>query len=162
MATILDELSPFLEDCGIFGRYPKPDEALFLHTLGITRFIDLTTPEESLPPYLPAELRSLHQSYPIPDRMAPSNRHEFRRFIAILVERLRQGEKLYIHCRGGHGRSGLVVSCILMAYYGLSASDALRLTWQYHQARPVMDPRMRRLGSPQTQRQKRYVQEFIP
>lgn len=162
MASILNESSPFLEDRGIFGRYPKQEVALFLHSLGITGFIDLTTPVESLPPYLPPELTSLHLSYPIPDRGAPTDPNNFHEFIATLVEQIRRGEKLYIHCRGGHGRSGLVVASILMAYYGLPASDALRLTRQYHQARPVMDPRWRRLGAPQTKRQKQFVHKFMP
>ena len=32
-------------------------------------------------------------------------------------------EKIYIHCKGGHGRAGLVVSCILCYTCRLSSEN---------------------------------------
>lgn len=49
---------------------------------------------------------------PIPDQFVTSD----ERVIALmetLAELLRQGEVLYIHCWGGHGRTGTIIGCLL-------------------------------------------------
>ena len=38
------------------------------------------------------------------------------------------GERLYIHCWGGHGRTGTLVATMLARLYSLSCSSALRYT----------------------------------
>lgn len=37
-----------------------------------------------------------------------------------LVHCLSQGEKIYLHCWGGHGRTGTIVSIMLHLMYGVS------------------------------------------
>jgi hypothetical protein len=49
--------------------------------------------------------------------------------------RARAGEKLYIHCWGGHGRTGTLVSLILAELYNLSADQALRACQRFHDSR---------------------------
>ncbi|CAK0840418.1 unnamed protein product, partial [Prorocentrum cordatum] len=55
--------------------------------------------------------------------------------VAQLLERLRGGEVLYVHCRGGHGRTGTVCSLLLGRLYGLGAPEALARTQLYHDTR---------------------------
>lgn len=38
---------------------------------------------------------------------------------------LRAGEKLYVHCWGGRGRSGMVGATLLARLYGITADEAL-------------------------------------
>lgn len=42
-----------------------------------------------------------------------------------LVERLSHKEVIYLHCWGGHGRTGSVVCIMLHLMYGLNAKDAM-------------------------------------
>jgi len=50
-------------------------------------------------------------------------------------QRILRGERLYIHCWGGHGRTGSLVALILSRLYGLSALDALHYTQKMHDVR---------------------------
>jgi hypothetical protein len=50
-------------------------------------------------------------------------------------ERLLRGEVMYIHCWGGHGRTGTLISLILSKLYGLNAEEAMQYTQASHDAR---------------------------
>ncbi len=39
---------------------------------------------------------------------------------------------IYLHCLGGHGRTGTIIAILLGKMYDLSADQALRLTSVYH------------------------------
>lgn len=69
-----------------------------------------------------AGLRFLN--YPIPDTKVPSDIVHFRRFISGVVERLREGESVGIHCRGCIGRATITAACILI-HIGLKPLDAM-------------------------------------
>jgi hypothetical protein len=64
---------------------------------------------------------------------------------------------LYVHCHGGHGRTGVVVAYLLARLLGLSAPEALRLTQLYHQTREIRGM----LASPQTQAQRMQVHRLL-
>eukprot|EP00746_Dinoflagellata_sp_MGD_P105183 gnl/MRDRNA2_/MRDRNA2_43740_c0_seq1.p1 gnl/MRDRNA2_/MRDRNA2_43740_c0~~gnl/MRDRNA2_/MRDRNA2_43740_c0_seq1.p1 ORF type:complete len:743 (+),score=141.05 gnl/MRDRNA2_/MRDRNA2_43740_c0_seq1:95-2323(+) len=55
--------------------------------------------------------------------------------ICQLVHRLEQGEVLYVHCRGGHGRTGTVCALLLARLYSLSAIEAMQRVQLYHDTR---------------------------
>jgi protein-tyrosine phosphatase len=75
------------------------------------------------------------------------------RLAADCCARLRRGETLYVHCWGGHGRTGTLVSIMLGLLYGLSAQEAMEYTQACHDAR-VFPQGVR---SPQTQVQVQQV-----
>jgi hypothetical protein len=50
-------------------------------------------------------------------------------------ERVLQGEKMYIHCWGGHGRTGTLVATMLSRLYCFNFNQALRYTQAYHDSR---------------------------
>jgi protein-tyrosine phosphatase len=52
--------------------------------------------------------------FPIPDRGVPASREGFTALIRTLVEHLRQGRNVGIHCRVGLGRSAVVAACVLV------------------------------------------------
>lgn len=52
-----------------------------------------------------------------------------------LLEHLSQGQVPYVHCRGGHGRTGTVCSLLLARLYNLSAAEAMARIQLYHDAR---------------------------
>ena len=50
-------------------------------------------------------------------------------------QRVLNGQRLYIHCWGGHGRTGTLVAIMLSRLYGLSGLDALHYTQMMHDVR---------------------------
>lgn len=72
-----------------------------------------------------AESLGLHFiSYPMQDRSTPPQRDSFKRFVLSLAQRLHNGEKIGVHCRGCIGRSTVVTAATLITM-GWSAADAL-------------------------------------
>ncbi|MBI2892689.1 MAG: cyclin-dependent kinase inhibitor 3 family protein [Deltaproteobacteria bacterium] len=52
---------------------------------------------------------------PIRDGSVPSSLEELRGLVGQILERVRSGETVVIHCRGGLGRTGLLAACCLVA-----------------------------------------------
>ena len=57
---------------------------------------------------------------------------EFARHIVTLLE---QGENIYLHCWGGHGRAGTVYCLVIHLIYGLTAKEALDHCQRVHDCR---------------------------
>lgn len=157
-STRLEEFcSYFLCDTGLFGKYPTNGELKLLEAAGVSVFVDLTT--EKLPEYTIAP-SSQHIKYPLMDRRIPYDMENFKKFILRLIGFIKENKKIYIHCRGGHGRAGLTVACLLVVYLGLTSEQAITKTNEAHNQRLVMDTRWRTLGAPQTSAQKTFVFKF--
>ncbi|MEX2645336.1 MAG: hypothetical protein WD249_03645 [Gaiellaceae bacterium] len=103
------------------GKYPaRRLEALL--DAGVGTFVDLTEADE-LDPYV--ELlpdRAVHRRFPVPDIACPLA-DQVAAILDYIDERLAQGV-VYLHCRGGCGRTGVVVGCWLVRQ-GASPEDAL-------------------------------------
>ena len=65
---------------------------------------------------------------PFPDTTAPDNKwmEQFMLVRSQLIESIKEGEKIVIHCKGGLGRAG-TVAAILLNELGLEMSDAISL-----------------------------------
>lgn len=115
-----------------------------------------------LRPYLPeAVLLSnkelLWRHVPIPDGLiAPDD--VTLRAVKELLEDLASGRVLYVHCWGGHGRTGVFCCLLLVGLYRISASEALRRVQRYHDCR--QDPQDAR--SPQSVVQREQVRRLAP
>jgi protein-tyrosine phosphatase len=74
-----------------------------------------------------------------------------------LVKAISEGAVLYLHCWGGHGRTGTVVCIMLYLMYQLNAQEAMNRCQIVHDMRqyPV------EVGSPQTQSQRDQVTRVI-
>jgi protein-tyrosine phosphatase len=95
-----------------------------LAAAGVTLVVDLTDADDPLSPYaelLPSGLRRLN--VPVPDLTAPSVEQLEVALDAIDAE-LGRGTVVYVHCRGGCGRTGAVVASWLVRQ-GWAADDAL-------------------------------------
>eukprot|EP01041_Mallomonas_annulata_P007878 gene7878-16121_t len=82
------------------------------------------------------------------------------RVMALCIDLVRfvsEGEVMYVHCWGGHGRTGTVISIMLHLMYGLSADQSMAFCQLAHDLRqcPVV------VGSPQTQTQRDQVTRVI-
>ncbi len=71
--------------------------------------------------------------------------------------RLCKNEVIYVHCWGGHGRTGTLVAIVLGMIFGLDANEALARTQHFH------DLRYSPLGvqSPQTVEQRNQVRRIL-
>lgn len=61
---------------------------------------------------------------PIPDRGVPASRDAVAALTSDLIDTLREGRNVAVHCRQGIGRSSLIVASVLLAS-GTVLEDAL-------------------------------------
>jgi predicted protein tyrosine phosphatase len=73
--------------------------------------------------------------YPIPDSGLPKDEEGFVSLIFRILSLLRAGKRIYIHCWGGHGRTGIVVSTLLAVLNpSWTAERAVETSQQLHSA----------------------------
>lgn len=163
MDAYKDFSSFFILDYALFGSYPSQDQVQYLKKFGVTHFVDLTTSGGEVPGYNTGE--SLYINYPIQDRNIPQDLTSFTIFILKVhkvLSNLPKNDKMYIHCRGGHGRVGIIVAILLYLHHGnISTESSLELTNEYHNNRLVMRDKWRIIGSPQTRAQRTFVHRFF-
>lgn len=143
--------------------------------LGVTCFFDLTVAEEtheyeSILKELEQERAAVNNSsnsnktveyhrYPIPDFGIPSNpilmKHLLREMDRAMYERNRT---VYVHCRGGIGRTGTTVGCFLKQYGNyVDGEEALQeLNRLFQTSRKSLESSY----SPETPDQIRFVKEW--
>lgn len=104
------------------GRYVRDLDAL--RAAGVTLFVDLTEDGE-LPPYAGSiESPARHVRMPIGD-FSVATEEQMRETLDLIDAELEAGGRVYLHCRGGCGRTGTVVACHLVRH-GASGEEALR------------------------------------
>jgi len=84
-----------------------------LHEAGIDAFFDLTE-EGEMPPYrhlLPQRTEYLRSA--IADTWVPNNVAQTKDLLTAMHAALARNRALYVHCRAGIGRTGLIVGCFL-------------------------------------------------
>ncbi len=86
-------------------------------------------------------LTSKYYSFPINDRCVPDNKQLFCKFVKNVISEMSQNDKIYIHCKGGHGRAGLAAATflILKSEYKIFPQSALTIIHCAHQERPKME-----------------------
>jgi protein-tyrosine phosphatase/predicted NAD-dependent protein-ADP-ribosyltransferase YbiA (DUF1768 family) len=158
----MERCSYFIPEKALFGSFPEQKIVEQLEDLGVRYFIDLTYDhEEKTVPY---KTKYVYIKYPILDRNIPEDWKSFSQLIIKIyhiLRNLKPTEKIYVNCRGGHGRSGILVACILCYYYEISPEESLKQTSKYHSNRPIMRDKWRKIGSPQGKRQKDFVFKFF-
>jgi protein-tyrosine phosphatase len=129
---------------------------------GINTFIDLTY-EWERPPYLPLlaekarseDCKLNYQRFQFPDFGIPPQAAMHAALDAIDVA-LDEGRKVYLHCLGGIGRTGMTVGCYLVRH-GRSGPQALSKLASLYQnaAQNAVFPH-----SPENQRQIAFILEW--
>jgi len=84
---------------------------------------------------------------PLSERAPAPSSAEMRSILDVVRMARSSGDVVYVHCRGGLGRTGTVVACLLVEE-GRDAEAVLG--------------RLARRGAPETERQRRFVREWRP
>ena len=152
---------------GIFfaGEYPGDKEEAqaqekvnrMVH-FGVRHFIDLTE-EHELKPYSHLLPRSCtYERFPIKDVSAPKSVDEVSRLLNRLDELQMCGGYVYLHCRGGVGRTGTIVACHLArTLRNATLEDVLVALRRYFADMPKSAYRK----VPETQEQILFVKRFL-
>ncbi len=152
------------------GRGSAVDRLCAIRAAGVDTFVSLQELlEERDAGYIDeasavAEPEPTFLRHEIPDlRPAPSLEWLSVRLVD-LVERVRRGETLYIHCYAGRGRTGLVAACLLgHLYAGLTADEALERVGAYYRLRASFGVAASRAldgMSPETEPQRQQVRDY--
>ncbi|KAL0566309.1 hypothetical protein V5O48_015704 [Marasmius crinis-equi] len=151
---------------------PKLDALLLA---GVRTFIDLTESGELSPYYTdgvnnnnvlfhramrlgisPSEIE--YHRFPIRDRSLPSSLNLLHSILTCLSENSKAGRISAVHCRGGIGRTGMVIGCWLVqsgvAQDGEEALDIIAREWR------GVEKCKRYPYSPETGEQEEYVRGF--
>jgi protein tyrosine phosphatase len=134
---------------------------------GVTTFVDLTERhrENGVSPYH-RRLRGkncnglpvAYFNFPMPDAQVPRSRVQAEQVLDVIDAALANDETVYLHCRSGVGRTGILLALHLVRH-GYAPRQALRLVqaaWR-RGVRNRVWPRC-----PQTEAQWRYVLETVP
>lgn len=157
----MDRSSFFIKHRALFGSFPDQQAVNELEEQGVRYFINLTHDSERK--IVPYHTQHTYISYPIVDHRIPSDRRGFAKFalkLAKIIRELETDSLVYLHCKGGHGRSGVVVAVLLCYLFNLTPNEALERTSSYHSKRLEMREKWRKIGSPQTFQQKNFVYHF--
>lgn len=127
---------------------------------GVTRFVDLTTPNDPLEPYgelleALADGAAVRDPYPVIDMSVPESPDLTRSILDAIDREIEAGGTVYLHCWGGVGRTGTVVGCWLVRH-GMSGEAALARVARLWATRPGSDWS----SSPQTEEQFGYVRHW--
>ncbi len=131
------EVSGRLFLCEMLGRYgPLEGYERELAEAGVHRVVCLA-PVEEVRGMSPDYARKLEQGefpvpvdpFPIPDHGIPRDPEALLELAGQLAARLRDGQRVLVHCAAGIGRTGTVAVCVLAAL-GLPPDDAWRKVQQ--------------------------------
>lgn len=139
-----------------FGTYPDPETLSVVLAQDVTVIVDLTEPKDQVPVYtVPPTVEYIKA--PTPDRGTLPDA-ETVALVRLLGRKVfHEHKKVYIHCRGGSGRSAVIAACLYGYLTNCGGTAALAYVYQAHQQRRVLDPKWRRMGAPQTTQQKAQV-----
>ena len=124
---------------------------------GITHFVDLTESSELLPYTQWLKENQTHIRFAIKDCGVPSENGQVKRLLETITGVLKNKEnKVYIHCRGGIGRTGTIVACYYAMFLKEYAPVCDLLKRQFSQC-----PKSAYRDTPETLEQKRFIMQFI-
>jgi protein-tyrosine phosphatase len=139
---------------------PKPstdwleDDIKYFKSLGIDKVVSLLEIHEEKKLGLEQEQAFClkhnikYVSFPIKDRGLPKAQ-ELKPVVVSLLEELKSGKNISVHCRGGIGRTG-ILSCCLLIEHGLSPSEAIALV-----------SKSRNCAIPDTEQQVAFIQQYV-
>lgn len=114
--SLMDLISTLIPERVYFGGYPTERMMQELSAHHFTHIVNLTL-EGEMTPYDFDQSMEMFE-FPIPDHSVPPDMFEYCHFVSVLRRVLVNdpSTKMYIHCRGGHGRSGMLCVSLWMLF----------------------------------------------
>ncbi len=137
-----------------FGSYPSQERIDILEESGVRLFVNLTHSSENLPPYT---TNYMYMNIPIEDNSIPSKVSLFCLQMMELKRALLSGSIAYVHCKGGHGRSGMVSAILLSLIEMISPRDAINEVTLAHRARPNLRDFWKKRPCPHIHEQRKFI-----
>lgn len=122
--------------------------------LDLQRIIDNRADHPTLIPSVPADIQFKH--FPIADLQTISDTQTLLIAKEVATD-LENGRVIYLHCWGGHGRTGVIVCLVLHIKFKLTADDAINYCQTCHDKRYWSG----NTPSPQTLEQRDQVRRII-
>ncbi len=155
-----------VDECVWAGEYPvweweqgaRMRQLRLFTDFGTNCFLDLTESGE-MPPYAPLLPDHIGRcSFPIPNGCIPDSVGQvadtFRNIGEVLAAK--PDTKLYIHCVGGVGRTGMIVACYYIYFKGMTADESLAEM----RRRFATHGRSAWMSAPETQAQIDFIRAF--
>ena len=148
------------------GEYPrnKDQESSIVklqqfESFGTTHFVDLTEEGELEPYDKMLYSGASYLRFPIRDRSVPKSMDEVRKLVKRIIKIVNNNSeaKVYIHCWGGVGRTGLIVGCLLGELCELSYDETMAKLEQLFLACPKSAKR----ETPETAEQREFIAKFV-
>jgi len=147
------------------GEYPRDlDETKSMEKMkqferfGITHFVDLTEEGELRPYSQMLSSRMQHIRFPIKDVCVPESTESVKELIKRIKEILKANgkNKVYIHCWGGVGRTGVIVGCLLSEQHNYNYEETMRALTQVFSDCPKSAYR----ETPETNEQCKFIAKY--
>jgi hypothetical protein len=104
-----------------------------------------------------------YEHFKIIDQKVPTDQ-ELVHILTVLLEHISQGKTIFIHCAGGHGRTGTIVASLLLCIFSIDTEFALYFTQHTHNNRRRQDQRTKAfiipVRSPNSEEQYQLVRAF--
>jgi hypothetical protein len=151
---IYDWTSCLVPDRLYFGPFPNQLMMNRLLSQGFNLIVNLTHSfEEELyriipsPPGFPRrDIKYIH--YPIEDNNGASSALSYCEFITDLKYHFLEGRKIYLHCRGGHGRSSMVSVSLFYTIFPYEFHHAISYVNESHNNRVNLRNKWKKRRSP--------------
>jgi hypothetical protein len=141
---LYDWLSCIIDQRIYFGPFPNQIMANRLFNEKFDIILDLTMPKEEPSYFCLAE----YHSFPIVDNSFPVCTVSYCKMISFLKMKFASGKKIYIHCRGGHGRSSMTCVSLVCNIFAYDLRRSIEYVNEAHNKREVLRNKWRKRISP--------------
>jgi len=98
--------------------------------------------------------------FPIKDNEIPNCIHSYCNFIFFLKNEIENGNKIYIHCRGGHGRSSMVCVSVYMVIFMTDLKSSIEYVSKAHNERIVLREKWKKCKFPFNSKQYSFLSKI--
>jgi protein-tyrosine phosphatase len=130
---------------------------------GLTAFLDLRDHREVFDGAPVVKYRHKTPSevsycnFPMLDGTAPETCEEMDDIVRMIDGWIENGKKVYVHCYGGHGRTGLVIACWLIKNKQVGAMKAVSMLYDF---RKESSEELCKISCPQTTAQVMFALDY--
>jgi len=129
-----------------FGPYPNQIMINQLLKESFNMIINLTHENEQEQYECPNEIE--YHNFKIKDNDTPISIYSYCKFIYDIKKYFTEGKKIYIHCRGGHGRSSMVSVSVYNVIFNTELKKSIEIVSKAHNDRVVLREKWKKYKNP--------------